>query len=139
MLAQSCLQDKYVTTKAYQSDIVIESLKIGFGALDSIHLAKLYSCPNPNFDKEREIPPQMVALAATTVCLLIILNIVLILLKDYATLQHLLYDGSGSVTDFSTPTLHSVYQAHMVRLVEWRRRLPRIHHKYMHQQYKVVM
>ncbi len=57
-----------MTAKAYQSDIIIESLKIGFSALDCIHFAKLYSCPNPSFENEREIPPEMVALAATTVC-----------------------------------------------------------------------
>ena len=129
-----------MTAKMYQSEIVLESLKIGFAALDSIHLAKLYSCPDLNFEQEREIPAHMVSMAATTVCSLILLSIVLTgAPKDYATLQHLLHDGSGSVSDFSTPTLNSVFQAHMVRLLEWRRRRPRLYHKYMYQQYKVVM
>ncbi len=32
-----------MTAKAYQSDIIIESLKVGFSVLDCIHFAKLYS------------------------------------------------------------------------------------------------
>ena len=129
-----------MTTKMFQSEIVLESLKIGFSELDFIRFVKLYSCPNPNFEQEQEIPAHMVAMAATTVCCLILLSTVLSgIRKDYATLQHLLHDGSGGISDFSTPTLNSVFQAHMVRLIEWRHRRSRLYHKYMYKEYKVVM
>lgn len=52
----------------YQSEIVLESLKIGFGGLDSIHIPKLYGCPHPDFPQERELPPEIISLVATTVC-----------------------------------------------------------------------
>jgi len=116
--------DKYLTSKLYQSDMILESLKIGFSTLDAIRSASLYLCPNTDFAQERKLPPQMVAVAATTVC---------------AILQNLLYNGSGCVTDFVTPVLQSIYQAHMLRLLEWRRRAPRLYHKYMHLQYKMII
>ena len=62
------LQDKFVMTKMYQSEIVLESLKIGFSGLDSVHIPRLYECPHPDFPQERELPAEIVALAATTVC-----------------------------------------------------------------------
>ncbi|KAF8197082.1 hypothetical protein BJ912DRAFT_1056162 [Pholiota molesta] len=117
-------QDKFVTTKAYQSDIIVESLKIGFGRLENIRVPKLYASSHKDFEQEREIPPYMVALAATTA---------------HGILQHLLYDGTGDLTDFSTPALQSIFQAHMVRLLEWKRRRAQLFHKYMHQQYKTVI
>lgn len=47
--------------------MILESLKIGFSTLDAIRSASLYLCPNTDFAQERELPPQMVAVAATTV------------------------------------------------------------------------
>ncbi|KAF9477314.1 hypothetical protein BDN70DRAFT_115722 [Pholiota conissans] len=116
-------KDKFVNTKAYQSDIIQMSLKIGFGSLTGVHLPKLYISSNES-PQERELPPFMIAVAATTA---------------YAVLQHLLYDSAGNVAEFSTATLQSVFQAHMVRLLEWKRRHPRLFHKYAHQQYKLVI
>ncbi len=51
----------------YQSEIVLESLKIGFGSLDAIHAPKLYECPHADFPQERELPCEIIALVATTV------------------------------------------------------------------------
>ena len=123
--------------------MILESLKIGFNSLDAIRSAGLYLCPNVDFSQEREIPPQMVAVAATTVCFSSFGWITVLMTpffrKVYAILQNLLYDGSGCVTDFATPILQSIYQAHMLRLLEWRRRAPRLYHKHMHMQYKTIM
>ncbi|KJA13119.1 hypothetical protein HYPSUDRAFT_209813 [Hypholoma sublateritium FD-334 SS-4] len=116
--------DKFIMTKMYQSEIVLESLKIGFSGLDSIHIPKMYECPHPDFPQERELPPEIVALAAT---------------MAYAMLQHLLYDGAGNATDFSTPTLQSIYQGHMVKLLEWKRHFPRQAHRFLHEQYKTII
>jgi hypothetical protein len=51
----------------FKSDVVVESLKIIFGSMGNIRDSKFYGYSNEEHKNEREIPPYMVAVAATAV------------------------------------------------------------------------
>lgn len=65
----SCIRasQEYATNKPFASVIVLESLKIAFGSMENIRNVKLYTYSHADYKKEREVPPYMVAVAATAV------------------------------------------------------------------------
>ena len=51
----------------FKSDVVVESLKIIFGSMENICDSKFYTYSSKEHKNELEIPPHMVAVAATAV------------------------------------------------------------------------
>jgi hypothetical protein len=57
----------FARSELFKSEIVIESLRIAFGSMEMIRDVKYYGYSNEDHSDEWEIPPYMVAVAATAV------------------------------------------------------------------------
>lgn len=133
----------FARSELFKSEIIIESLKIAFGSMEVIRDAKYYGYSNEDHNDEREIPPYMVAFAATAVSFILFYSyssFTHFWLQDYAILQNLIYDTNTTrAIEFSTPVFEDIFRGHMVRLLEWRNKKPAVYRRFMHRQFKDIM